>query len=213
MNKYSYYLFDFDGTLVDSLKANERVFVEAFASIGIKINPHDVLEYTRKPIPETYRELNANEEDWQKFADNILKLVNDEVTIKLTEIYDDTFDTLLDLRMQEASLSIVTSNNVKHVKDILKKFNMHEMFFDAYVGNKEAPIPKPNPQPLNVALKMLSYKGDLKDVVYVGDAMNDVLAAKAAGITPILLDRDDIFSDGKDYIRIHSLKELLDQAL
>ena len=87
---------------------------------------------------------------------------------------------------------------------------MHEMFFDVYVGNKEAPIPKPNPQPLNVALKMLSYKGDLKDVAYVGDAMNDVLAAKAAGITPILLDRDGIFPDGKDYIRIHSLKDLLD---
>ncbi len=210
MQKYTYYLFDFDGTLFDTLEANERVFIEAFKYIGVEIKKEDVLHYTRVPIPETYKKLGAPKEKWDAFGHQILALVNDQKTIELTNIYDDTYDTLLDLRLLEASLSIVTSNNIKHVKDILNKFSMGELFFDVLVGNKEAPIPKPDPQPLNVALQMLHYEGDRSDVAYVGDAMNDVLAAKAAGIQPILLDRNNEFKDSDEYIRITSLKDLLD---
>lgn len=210
MQKYTYYLFDFDGTLFDTLEANERVFIESFKYIGVEIKKEDVLHYTRVPIPETYKKLGAPKEKWDAFGHQILTLVNDQKTIELTNIYDDTYDTLLDLRLLEASLSIVTSNNIKHVKDILNKFSMGELFFDVLVGNKEAPIPKPDPQPLNVALQMLHYEGDRSDVAYVGDAMNDVLAAKAAGIQPILLDRNNEFKDSDEYIRITSLKDLLD---
>lgn len=210
MEKFTYYLFDFDGTLFDTLKANERVFIEAFRYIGIEIKKEDVLHYTRVPIPETFKKLGAPKEKWDIFGEHILALVNDQTTIDMTNIYDDTYDTLLDLRLSEASLSIVTSNNVRHVKDILKKYAMGDLFFDVLVGNQEAPIPKPNPQPLNVALEMLHYSGDRKDVAYIGDAMNDVLAAKAAGVQPILLDRHNEFKDSEEYIRIRSLKELLD---
>ena len=210
MQKFNYYLFDFDGTLVDSLHANERVFMEAFAYIGIIVKREDVLHYTRVPIPETYEKLNAPKEKWDVFGHKIIELVNDKTTIELTDIYDDTYDTIMDLRLDEASLAIVTSNNIKHVKDILNKFSMGELFFEVLVGNKEAPIPKPDPQPINVALSMFKYEGDRKDVAYVGDAMNDVLAAKAAGVVPILLDRNNEFKDSPDYIRIKSLKELLD---
>lgn len=209
MKKYTYYLFDFDGTLFDSLTANERVFIEAFKCIDIEIKKEDILEYTRIPIPDTYKRLGAPKEKWEYFCERIIHFVNDETTINLTDIYDDTYDSLLDLRLEEASLSIVTNNNVKHVKDILNKFDMGQLFFDVLVGNQEAPIPKPDPQPLNVALKMLKYQGDKSDVAYVGDAMNDVLAAKAAGVQPILLDRENVYPDSDDYIRIKSLKELI----
>ena len=56
---------------------------------------------------------------------------------------------------------------------------------------------------------MINYKGDKKDVCYVGDSINDCLAAVNAGIVPILLDRDDEYPD-TPYLRIKSLKELLD---
>ena len=56
---------------------------------------------------------------------------------------------------------------------------------------------------------MINYKGDKKDVCYVGDSLNDCLSAVNAGIVPILLDRDDEYADSP-YLRIKSLKELLD---
>ena len=206
---YKVYLFDFDGTLFDTIKSSEYVFKEAYASIGVTIKDEDILGYTREPIPDAYKRLNAPEDKWDIFADNIVKLVNSDKSCELTYIYYDTYNTVIDLKTDEAILGIVTSNNVKHVKDILKKYNMEDIFFDVLVGNEEAPTPKPDPMPILVALKMLNYKGDLKDVVYVGDALNDIKAAKAAHIESILLDRDNHYPDSDEYIKIHSLNELL----
>ena len=135
--------------------------------------------------------------------------MNSQESVNLTDIYDDTYDTIIDLRMSEADLGIVTSNHASHVRDVLKKFDMQKDFFKEIVGNKEAPIPKPDPSPLLKALEMLNYKGNKKDVCYVGDSLNDCLAATKAGIVPILLDRDNEYPNS-EYLRIRSLKELLD---
>ena len=112
--------------------------------------------------------------------------------------------------MLEADLGIVTSNNVPHVRDVLKKFDMQKDFFNVLVGNREAPNPKPSPEPILKALEMINYKGDKKKVCYVGDSLNDCIAASKAGIVPILLDRDDEYKDAP-YQRIKSLRELLEE--
>ena len=209
MKPYRYYLFDFDGTTFDSIRSSEYVFYEAYKSIGIEINKEDILGFTREPIPDSYNRLNAPKEKWDAFAAEILRLVNSDKSVELTDIFPDTYDTLLDLKMSEANLAIVTSNNVKHVKDILKKFDMLDMFFDVLIGNEEAPVPKPDPMPILKAIEAFKYKGDKSDIVYVGDSLNDVIAAQRAGVDAVLIDRDNEYPDSIDYFKIKSLKDLL----
>ena len=209
MEKFQIYLFDFDGTLFDTLPSSKYVFRMAYQSIGFNFNEDDVLGFTREPIPDSYSRLGAPKDKFDFFMENIEKYVNSQESVNLTNIYDDTYDTIIDLRMLEADLGIVTSNNIPHVRDVLKKFDMQKDFFSIFVGNREAPNPKPNPEPLLKALEMANYHGDKKDVCYVGDSLNDCLAAVNAGIVPILLDRDDEYKD-VPYLRIKSLKELLD---
>ena len=209
MQKFQLYLFDFDGTLFDTLPSSKYVFLMAYKNIGIDINTNDVIGWTREPIPNSYARMDAPKELFDSFMKDIDKYVNSQKSVDLIEIYDDTYDTIIDLRMDEADLGIVTSNNVLHVRDVLRKFDMQKDFFTVLVGNREAPTPKPSPEPILKALEMINYKGDKKDVCYVGDSLNDCLAAINAGITPILLDRDDEYLSSP-YIRIKSLKELLD---
>lgn len=209
MQKFQLYLFDFDGTLFDTLPSSKYVFLMAYKNIGISINEDDILSWTREPIPNSYARMGAPQELFDSFMKDIDKYVNSQKSVDLIEIYDDTYDTIIDLRMDEADLGIVTSNNVPHVRDVLRKFDMQKDFFTVLVGNQEAPTPKPSPEPILKALEMINYKGDKKDVCYVGDSLNDCLAAINAGITPILLDRDDEYLSSP-YIRIKSLKELLD---
>ena len=209
MHKYQLYLFDFDGTLFDTLPSSKYVFKKAYEGIGMTINEDDVLAFTREPIPNSYQRLGAPQEKFSSFMEDIEKYVNSLESVNLTAIYDDTYDTIIDLRMDEADLGIVTSNNVPHVKDVLKKFDMQKDFFSVLVGNREAPNPKPDPEPILKALEMANYHGDKKDVCYVGDSYNDCLAALNAGIVPILLDRDNEYPDAP-YLKIASLKELLD---
>lgn len=209
MQKFQLYLFDFDGTLFDTLPSSKYVFLMSYKNIGIDINTNDVIGWTREPIPNSYARMGAPQELFDSFMKDIDKYVNSQKSVDLIEIYDDTYDTIIDLRMDEADLGIVTSNNVLHVRDVLRKFDMQKDFFTVLVGNREAPTPKPSPEPILKALEMINYKGDKKDVCYVGDSLNDCLAAINAGITPILLDRDDEYLSSP-YIRIKSLKELLD---
>ena len=209
MKKFQLYLFDFDGTLFDTLPSSKYVFRKAYENIGFDFDEDDVLGFTREPIPDSYARLGAPQEKFSSFMEDIEKYVNSQESVNLTGIYDDTYDTIIDLRMLEADLGIVTSNNVPHVRDVLKKFDMQKDFFAVLVGNREAPNPKPSPEPILKALEMIGYKGDKKDVCYVGDSLNDCLSAVNAGIVPILLDRDNEYVDAP-YQRIKSLKELLD---
>ena len=209
MQQFQLYLFDFDGTLFDTLETSKYVFRKAYEFLGIPLNEDEVLQFTREPIPVSYQRMHAPKEKYEAFMAQIEKYLNTtKESIDLTDIYDDTYDTIIDLRMMEADLGIVTSNNVPHVRNILKKFDMQKDFFAVLVGNREAPNPKPDPEPLLKALEMINYQGDKKDVCYVGDSLNDCLAAVNAGIVPILLDRNNEYSD-VPYLRIISLKELL----
>lgn len=208
MQKFQLYLFDFDGTLFDTLPSSKYVFKKAYEKIGIELNEDDILGFTREPIPDSYERVGGKKEEWRVFINYIEEYVNSKESIDLTGIYDDTYDTIIDLRMDEADLGIVTSNNVPHVRDILKKFDMQKDFFAVLVGNREAPNPKPSPEPILKALEMIGYKGDKKDVCYVGDSLNDCISAVNAGIVPILLDRDGEYKD-VPYQTIKSLKELL----
>ena len=209
MQDFQLYLFDFDGTLFDTLETSKYVFRKAYEFLGIPLNEDEVLQFTREPIPVSYKRMGAPIEKYDAFMAQIEKYLNTtKESIDLTNIYDDTYDTIIDLRMQEADLGIVTSNNVPHVRDILRKFDMQKDFFTVLVGNREAPNPKPSPEPILKALEMINFKGDKKDVCYVGDSLNDCLSATNAGVVPILLDRDDEYQDAP-YLRIHSLSELL----
>ena len=209
MQKFQLYLFDFDGTLFDTLPSSKYVFKKAYEGLGMTLDEEEVLGFTREPIPDSYQRKGAPKEKFDAFMEDIEKYVNSQESVNLTGIYDDTYDTIIDLRMLEADLGIVTSNNVPHVRDVLRKFDMQKDFFTVLVGNREAPNPKPSPEPILKALEMINYKGDKQDVCYVGDSLNDCIAAVNAGIVPILLDRSDEYANSS-YQRIKSLKELLD---
>ena len=209
MQKFQLYLFDFDGTLFDTLPSSKYVFRKAYEGLGMTLDEEEVLGFTREPIPDSYQRKGAPKEKFDAFMEDIEKYVNSKESVNLTGIYDDTYDTIIDLRMLEADLGIVTSNNVPHVRDVLRKFDMQKDFFTVLVGNREAPNPKPSPEPILKALEMINYRGDKKDVCYVGDSLNDCIAAVNAGIVPILLDRSDEYPNSS-YQRIKSLKELLD---
>ena len=210
MKQYKVYLFDFDGTLFDTLHSSIYVFEEAFSRINVPLNKDDVLGYTRVPIPETYRKIvpSYKEEDILPFLDLITQLVNSKESNKRISIYDDTYDTIIDLKTSEAILGIVTSNNERHVNDVLKLYDMNFGLFDVIVGNETEKEPKPSPKPILAALKQIKERFSPDEVVYVGDAINDCIAAHNAGIDAILLDRCGEYSK-EHYTVIKSLSELL----
>lgn len=206
LNEFDIFLFDFDGTLFDTLESSIYVFEEAYKHIGIKVNHDEVLGYTREPIPNSYKRLVGSMEGYPSFIKDIDDLVHSQKVVDMTKIYSETAEILKFLKANKKIVGIVTSNSKKHVIDILNKFGLTS-YFDVIVGNKEAPNPKPSPEPILKALELLGEHNKEK-VVYIGDALNDAIAATNAGVTPILLDRLNEFSEYKQYRIINNLKKI-----
>lgn len=210
MKKYKLYLFDFDGTLFDTIPSLEHVFVEAYKVVGINISPKESKELARKPLLEPYLEKGGKMTDFQKFVDKIGDNLNTKETVELSKKYFDTDIFLKYLKNNNIYCGIVTSNNKNHVQDILNFFNIPLDIFSIYVGNNEYDKDKfkPHPDPILAALKLDERHIDKKDVIYVGDALNDCKCAINAGVNCLLLDRDHEFNDINEYDKVYSLMEI-----
>lgn len=208
MKKYKLYLFDFDGTLIDSMGALDYVFRVSFEHVGLKYDSKDVKEFSRIPLTESYKKLNGKEEDWAEFCAYIDKSLDFPKALEENSPYEETMEFISYLRKNHILAGIVTSNNSCHVKQVLEKMNIPEDTFSLILGNKEYKKFKPHPEPIFEALKSFNNEIDTKDVVYIGDGMNDTLCANAAGVDAILIDRDNVFPESDKYIRIRNLMEL-----
>lgn len=201
------YLFDFDGTLVDSFESLVLVFKGAYEAVGVKIDPQIVLRLMRIPLFLGYEELSAPQDEESKkiFGQRIIELLDDQEVLKATKIYDDTVESLNRLHKEGNRLGIVTSNNRKHVLDVLNFLNIDSNLFSVIVGNAETKRHKPFPDPILKAIEELETTVD--KVAYVGDGLDDMRCAVNSGVTPILLDRLNEYHDEK-YQKIYSLTEL-----
>ena len=182
INQYDVFLFDFDGTLFDTLESSIYVFEESYKHIGKTINREDILGYTREPIPNSYKKVTGSMDGYDDFIKDIDNLVLSQKVTDMAEIYDDVIPMLKALKSNNKLVGIVTSNADEHVLDVLNRFNITQ-YFDIVVGNRQAPIPKPSPKPIYKALELLKFN-QLDKVVYVGDSLNDALAAKNAKVKP-----------------------------
>ena len=208
MKKYDLYLFDFDGTILNTMDALDFVFRASYEHVGIKYDSKYTVEFSRIPLVAGYEKIHGNPEKFPEFAAYIEKSLDFKEALESNKPYDDTYEFIKCLRDHHIRAGIVTSNKIKHVKEVLEVMGIPEDTFEIYIGNKEYTHFKPHPDPIHQALKKAHYKGELSRVVYVGDGYNDTLCANNAGVDAVIIDRIKAFPESEKYIRIENLLEL-----
>jgi len=80
-------------------------------------------------------------------------------------------------------------SNFDHPRHVKKVISNHQLtgFFESIVISGDVGVSKPDPRIFDVALEQTGLSPS--EVVYVGDTAEDVTAARAAGIAPILIQR------------------------
>ena len=85
-------------------------------------------------------------------------------------------------------LALVTNfDHPPHVHSVLSKRSLTP-YFDSVVISAEVGVKKPDPRIFDTALEQTGIKPE--EVIYVGDTDDDTQAARAAGMVPVLIQRD-----------------------
>jgi len=103
------------------------------------------------------------------------------------------------------SLGII-SNSDGSIAGAMKKFGLTH-FFDCIIDSHVVGVEKPNSRIFEIALQQIGLPAE--KCVYIGDNYGrDVVGARNAGLTPILLDPFEVVAE-KDALKIKRLAELL----
>lgn len=174
-------LFDVDGVLLDSFLANWTWYQRLFAT----------LEYPA-PNKKEYKHM-AHLSMWDVIK-TVTKASDEDVRrmwefAKTTPSTDELLQTpphaaeIIHTLKKNYRLGIVTSRIRENIDPVFQLLGVHDCFASV-VGYEDSINHKPHPEPLLVAAERLGVRPH--DTVYVGDALSDIQAAKAAGM-PIII--------------------------
>jgi HAD superfamily hydrolase (TIGR01509 family) len=194
-------LFDWDGTLVDSLGAFHSANAAVMASFGL---PFDEIVYRRNYLPDwrlMYIRLGvpgdrldeANELWHASFAAGADVVAFDGVVAALERLRD-----------AGSRLGIVTAGDRAIVVPQVERTGLAELLETRVFGD-DLDVHKPDPAPLRKALELLDLADRPEDAAYVGDAPTDMQMARAVGvraigITSVLGDPDELREAGAEEI-------------
>lgn len=190
-------MFDWDGTLADSLRAIYAANVAVMEALGL---PFDLDRYRRVFAP-----------DWRLMYERLgvppdrIDEANDRWWAALDQSPSDLFPGVragLD-RLAAAGhpLGLVTAARSERVALELHRLGLDRAFGSLVYGDTllvdGLPVHKPDPAPLRRALFELGYADRPDQSVYVGDAPDDMrmaaaIGARAVGIESILGSADEL---------------------
>lgn len=174
------YLFDFDGTLVDSMPAFSSMVIRILEENSIKY-PKDILKIVT-PLgsvgtAEYFARLGVKDT-----VENIMrKMLEDclsdyEKTIPLK---DGVKETLIALKEKGASLNVLTASPHEALDCCLKRLEVYDLFDNVWSCD-DFNTSKSNPEIYKMAAKRLNKS--VNEVIFVDDNVNAVKTAMQAGM-------------------------------
>lgn len=167
-------VFDFDGTIADTIPFTLSIIKKyAFSDYNRNLDDKTISELRDKPIPEIFKALKISILKLPFIAAKIGNEINKEIAnIQKIKSID---KALANLKKQGLILGIVSSNSSESIKKFLDQ-NKISVFDFIYTNSKVFG----KASSLNKVLK--NYKCSKDEVVYVGDEIRDIDAARKTGI-------------------------------
>lgn len=204
MKSYLLYIFDLDGTLVDSLNGLRMCYKHALDELGLEYNPDELSDYTRESLHSTYNRFKDPKPTYEVFEQTVYDAYKSILDLHSFP-YPDTRPVLSELEKRGVAMCIATKSMNHRTRNVLKIHNLND-YFDHIIGYDDVKKQKPDPECLELCASF--YDIDKKDMLFVGDSDTDIFAADSFGIDSVFIDRGDY--DGCDctYV-IKDLNELL----
>lgn len=177
VKKINTLLFDFDGTLLDT---NELIIQTFLAVLGEhypgRFDRQDALDFIGPSLKQTFTAIDPERvEELTSQYRAFNRTMHDE----LVEEYDGVAETLRLLKAQGMKMAIVSTKRSDTIRHGLKLMGVSDVF-DVLVGLDHVTNPKPDPEPLHLALEQLGASHD--EALMIGDNSHDIEGGKNAGV-------------------------------
>jgi pyrophosphatase PpaX len=177
-------IFDVDGVLIDSFKANLKFFTDLMPKFGYPApTKEEYMAIFHMPMIDVIKTLSksqSNEEIEKMYKAGMSREIDyNLLLLKMPDQAKETIQTL----SKKYKLGIVTGRIRKSVFEGSDLARLKKCF-KVVVAYEDTVNHKPDPEPLLLAAEKLAVFP--KECVYIGDAENDIAAARAARMKSIL---------------------------
>ena len=204
------FIFDFDGTLVNS----EQAIYQCFQSITKKLAPNRV-EYAKNiligpPLRDTASEILGHE--YQDSLDEFVELfitMHDEQVIQHTQPYPDVIQVLKQLHTQNIPMAVATNKRSAPTQKLINHFGWNDFFQSVECSDSQSKIRNKDAMIQDIINHNKLFHGSY----FIGDTVNDGLSANLNQLPFIKacygygLDQD--WSKITSYQEIHQFSEIL----
>jgi len=170
-------LFDWDGTLLDSFRADSYAYVQMFRAMGIAWGEEELRRHYSPNWHHLYLLAGLPQERWEE-ADRIWRKHYAETQPELLPGAREVLNRLA----RRYTLALVTSGSRDRVQRQLQRFGMNQMFA-ARVFAESTRMRKPHPAPIQLALQRLGLRPE--SCAYVGDSAEDICMSHRARVPAI----------------------------
>ena len=175
------YLFDFDGTLVDSMPTFGSVMLRVLDESGVSY-PADIIKIitplgygkTASYFRDTLGVAESVEEITKKINAYALNAYENEIPAK-----ENVISTLVELKKRGCSLNILTASPHKMLDPCLKRLGIYELF-DRVWSCEDFGTTKADPNIYKEAAKQLGRS--VEEVIFLDDNLGADITAKSAGM-------------------------------
>ncbi len=196
-------IFDFDGTLIDSVPDLADATNTMLEQLGKPTYSLDTIKewvgngsrllVERALVAKTEVVTGELTKDEADHAEQVFLQAYNTIETSKTVAYPDVDKGLRQLKEAGFTLALVTNKPIRFVPKILESFDWQDLFSEV-LGGDSLPVKKPDPTPLLQTCETLNFT--IEQAYMIGDSINDMLAGQNAGIDTLALSYG--YNYGKD---------------
>ena len=182
-------IFDFDGTLIDSVPDLADATNAMLTTLGKKPYPLDIIRnwvgngskmLVERALVGKVEVLEGElDKESVDHAEQVFFDVYKNISGSKTVAYPDVDNGLRKLQAAGFKLALVTNKPIRFVPKILQSFGWQDLFSEV-LGGDSLPTKKPDPAPLLHVCNALNFNP--AQAVMIGDSRNDILAGQNANM-------------------------------
>ncbi|GEM_PF-85321 len=174
-------IFDFDGTLVESVDAYVDVFYSVFKKYGFNVEKKKIMYMLGYTYTKIIRDVvGENCDKYEEIVKEYLKNVRNDEFISKIKIKRGVKEILRFLKEKGVLLFIISGSNKQIMKNVLEENRISSYFLEIISTKEDGFKEKPEPDAINYIKEKYNLSCD--EIIFVGDGVLDYKMASNAGI-------------------------------